>query len=104
MHGTRSQRQRLWQWHGIKKTPLFGSRGYLFRIQTLKEFVLPVYLFHLSSRVAVELLFKKKKKGWLGGIIMDLVAISFEVSEFWREARLMGKNLFCPVVVLVEDV
>ncbi|GIY79509.1 hypothetical protein CEXT_481461 [Caerostris extrusa] len=29
-------------WHGIKKTPPFGSRGYLFRIQTLKEFVLPV--------------------------------------------------------------
>ncbi|GIY51296.1 hypothetical protein CDAR_69271 [Caerostris darwini] len=52
-------------WH--KKTPPFGSRGYLFRMQTLKEFVLPVYLFYLSSRVAVELLFKKKKKRLVGG-------------------------------------
>ncbi|GIY51294.1 hypothetical protein CDAR_69261 [Caerostris darwini] len=70
-------------WH--KKTP-FGSRGHLFRIQTLKEFASPVYLFYLSCRVAVELLFKKKKR-WFGDIIMDLVAVSFEVSEFWREAR-----------------
>ncbi|GIY79508.1 hypothetical protein CEXT_481451 [Caerostris extrusa] len=57
MPGTRSQRQRLWQWHGIRRHLHSDQEVYLFRMQTLKEFLLPVYLFHLSCRVAVELLF-----------------------------------------------